>query len=128
MFFKPPGATLPGVLFAFLFLAAGLAVCGCSEIQAPNAYEAMTHPFGSGVPFSRGSTQQEVRAVWGEPDQILPLGRDELGNLREEWIYTGRYPGMPVDYGYVSKSQRLYFEGMNLVRWRSEEPAASHVP
>lgn len=120
---KPPGATLPGVLFLAMLLSAG-----CGDLQGRGAYQALTHPFGTGVPFSRGSTQDEVLATWGRPDQIIAKGKDELGNPKEEWVYTGRYPGMPVDYGYVSKTQRLFFEGASLVRWQSEDAPASDSP
>ncbi len=117
-------------LLAVSFLVLTLAgMTGCSEIQGPSAKEIMSHPFGADVPFARGASKAEVLGTWGSPDQVLPLGVDELGNTREEWIYVGRLPVVPVDYGYVSKTKRLFFEGENLTRWETEElPGPSSPP
>ena len=56
---------------------------------------------------------------------MISLGLDELGNPKEEWIYQARFPGVPVDYGYVSKTKHLFFEGENLIRWETGEPAVA---
>jgi len=104
-----------------LIFTVSLLFAGCSEFDTPTGYEAMTRPFGNAASFSRGTSKEEVRADWGEPDQILPLGVDELGNRREEWVYKGRL-NVPIDYGYVSHTQHLYFEGNSLFRSESERP------
>jgi hypothetical protein len=102
-----------------------LFLSGCAEIQAPTAKEALMHPFGTQPPFPRGTSQQQVLASWGEPDHRILRGRDELGNPKEEWIYAGRLPNLPVDYQYVSRTKHLFFEGDNLVRWETEEARQS---
>lgn len=101
---------------AILFLT------GCSEIQTPTAHEVMTHPFGTGAPFSLGTTKEEVRHDWGEPHAVVSRGVDELGNQKEEWIYKGWLQGLPIDREYVSRTKHLFFDGENLVRWETEEP------
>ena len=99
---------------------------GCSDIQRPTAAQAITHPFGTAAPFTRGTPKAKVLEFWGKPDHVIPHGVDELGNAREEWIYTGRLQSLPIDYEYVSRTKHLFFEGDNLVRWTSEEsPAAA---
>lgn len=98
-----------------------ISLTGCSEIETPTAQEALTHPFGTGAPFTRGTSREEVLDDWGPPDHIVPQGVDELGNTREEWIYKGRIPSLPIDYEYVSRTKHLFFEGRNLVRWETEE-------
>lgn len=95
---------------------------GCSEFQAPTAKEVLTHPLGTGAPFVRGTTKAEVLDDWGPPDHVIPQGVDELGNVREEWIYHGRVQALPIDYEYVSRTKRLFFEGENLVNWKTDEP------
>jgi len=95
---------------------------GCGEIQAPTARQALTHPFGTCAPFTLGTSQQEVLESWGPPDQRIPRGVDELGNVREEWIYRGRIENLPIDYEYMSRTKHLSFEGKNLVRCESEDP------
>lgn len=86
----------------------------------------MTHPFGTGAAFQRGTSKAEIRAAWGEPDHVVNHGVDELGNTKEEWIYTGRLPRLPIDYKYVSRTKHLTFEGENLIRLESDaEESAS---
>ncbi len=95
---------------------------GCSDFVAPTAEEAISQPFGTGGPFDRGTTKAEILEAWGKPDHVIQLGADELGNTREEWIYHGRLPNVPIDYEYVSRTKHLYFDGQNLVRWKTEQP------
>lgn len=105
----------------FCFVMMLLGAAGCSEIQTPTAREAMTHPFGTGAPFVRGTTKAEVLADWGRPKHVVPHGVDELGSPREEWIYEGWLPGLPIDHEYLSRTKRLFFEGEHLNRWETEE-------
>ena len=109
-------------LFGVVWVALGGA--GCSDFRAPTtAGEVITHPLGTQAPFQRGSSKSEVLAAWGNPDQVVPQGVDELGNRREEWVYRGRLPAVPIDYEYVSRTKHLFFEGDNLIRWTSEDPS-----
>jgi len=89
-------------------------------MQTPTAEEAMRHPFGTGAPFTLGTTKAEILDWWGHPATVIPMGVDELGNIKEEWIYTGMLPGLPIDQEYISRTKHLYFEGNNLVRWKTE--------
>ena len=94
----------------------------CGEIHTPTARQAITHPFGTAAPFTRGTSKAEILEEWGPPDHISQHGIDELGNLCEEWIYRGRLQGLPIDVEYVSRTKHLFFEGNNLVRCESEDP------
>jgi hypothetical protein len=61
--------------------------------------------------LKKGMTKEQVVDILGEPDSKRVVGQDEhLGDI-EEWMYVGRYPGMPLDLGYVQKSRRLIFKG-----------------
>jgi hypothetical protein len=65
-----------------------------------------------------------VLEAWGKPDYVVAHGSDELGNVKEEWIYHGRVQGLPIDYEYVSRNKRLFFEGENLTRCATDEKNA----
>ncbi len=97
-----------------------LSVLGCAEVEVPTPKDVMTHPFGKQQTM-RGWTKEEIKAKWGAPDQVMPLASDEWGSPREEWIYYGRYPEVPIDYKYLSKTYHFYFTGDALVEMKSEE-------
>lgn len=103
---------------AAVFAAASLFFfAGCAEINPPNPKEVLESPFGKG-PLRIGMTQTEVRELWGEPDGIETHDPDRWGGVKETWTYEGRFPGMPVDVGYTSKTKVLEFDGQNLVSFR----------
>ncbi len=104
-----------------VLMSAAWLLGGCSEIETPSAQDAMTHPFGTQPPFARGTSKAEIEDSWGPPDAKIPMGVDELGTTREEWIYRGRVPSLPFDYEYVSRTKHLFFEGKNLVRCTTDE-------
>ena len=116
------GISLRGLLAMTAVLFFSLA--GCSEIKTPTVAEVMTHPLGTAAPFTRGTLKAKVLQDWGKPDVVIPHGTDELGNMREEWIYHGRMQSLPIDYEYVSRTKHLFFEGNNLTRWSTEEPVS----
>ncbi len=96
-------------------------LAGCSDMQIPTGREALTHPLGTAPPFTLGTPKAKVLEAWGNPDYVVALGSDELGNPREEWIYHGRVQGLPIDYEYVSRNKHLFFEGENLTRCTTDE-------
>ena len=96
-----------------------LLLTGCADMQVPTAKEVMSHPFGN--PTIRGWTKEEVIAKWGAADQVISMEPDEWGAKREEWIYEGRYPSIPVDYKYLSKTKHFYFVGDALVEMKSDQ-------
>ena len=111
--------------YFYLATAAALSVslaAGCSEIKGPSPKEALSRPLGTGAPFPRGTPKAKVLADWGTPDDVIVLGVDELGTVREEWIYHGRIQNLPIDYEYVSRTKHLFFEGEALVNWKTDEP------
>ena len=105
-----------GSLVIGVFIAVFLA--GCAEITPPNPIDVIKNPMGKDVRI--GETKDEIIAKWGEPDRITPMGFSNLGAEKEEWVYIGRYPSVPLDYKYVSKTKYLYFEGNVLTSYRAE--------
>ena len=102
--------TVVFILFSLIFL------CGCTEIEPPGPSEIMRQPLG-GSPLRLGMTKEKVRSIWGEPDVVRVLGTDAQGMIREEWIYRGRYPNLPINVDYLSETQHLFFDGKHLVRF-----------
>jgi hypothetical protein len=97
-----------------------LLISGCAEVEIPTPKDIVTHPLGQQQNI-RGWTKEEVKAKWGEPDQVIVLAPDEWGSSMEEWIYQGRYPDVPIDYKYLSKTKHFYFIDNVLVEFKSEE-------
>ena len=83
-------------------------VSGCAEIEPPNPTKILQKPLGE-IPLRVGMTKAEIISQWGEPDL-----KDDSSD-REEWVYRGRYSGLPIDRGYLSKTKHLYFDGDYLV-------------
>lgn len=94
---------------------------GCAGIEPPSPDDILSHPFGQG-PLYIGMTKDEVRQVWGEPDSTRYIGGSEdLGTTEKvEWIYYGRVTNLPVNYGYLTRSVHLVFDGNNLVSFQEE--------
>jgi len=90
-----------------------VSLTGCAEIEPPGP-ERILAPW-SGVPHVRlGESKDSVRDKWGEPDEIRQLGTDNVGLVREEWVYRARYDVIPVDYQNLSKTKKLRFTGNSI--------------
>lgn len=105
------------VVLAFVVGCGG--VLGCGDFLAPTGRYAITHPWDAGPPISRGTSKAEVLAKWGPPDAVIPLGLDELGIFKEEWIYQAR-ADVPIDIRYLSKTKRILFAGDFVTGWKDE--------
>jgi hypothetical protein len=103
------------ILFIFCFLLSAL-FTGCAEIKPPTAKEILREPLGPS-PMRIGMTKEKVRSIWGKPDIIKLLGESNQGMIKEEWIYRGRYPSLPVNVDYLSETQHLFFDGKHLIRF-----------
>ncbi|MBN2097375.1 MAG: hypothetical protein JW714_02720 [Candidatus Omnitrophica bacterium] len=95
---------------------------GCAEIQPPTPEQVMRQPLGES-PLRIGMTKEKVQSIWGEPDLVriadtAAQGRVVAqGTVKEEWIYRGRYPNLPINVDYLSETQHLFFDGSHLVRF-----------
>ncbi len=86
---------------------------GCAGIDAPTPESVLKNPTGSGSLYV-GMMKEEVISLYGEPDSKQTVSSDEWKEPREEWVYRGRYPVLPISPGYLSKDLYLYFDGENL--------------
>lgn len=102
------------LLIAYSVLFIGL--MGCAEIKPPSPKEIIRQPLGES-PLRIGMTKEKVRSLWGESDLVKVLQPDAQGTIKEEWIYRGRYPALPINVDYLSETQHLFFDGNNLVRF-----------
>ncbi len=97
-----------------VILMATLFVYGCTLIETiPSPEEVLRYPLGK-TDLKVGMSKQEVELKWGKPDEIRMIeDKKRWKDPREMWVYLGQ-TGIPVDAGYLSKTQRLYFDGNNL--------------
>ncbi len=100
-------------------LGLSVGLLGCADFVVPTRQYAITHPWDTSPPISRGTTKNEVREVWGQPDAIIPRGVDEMGLSKEEWIYQAR-THVPVDIRYFCKTKRILFTGESVTGWVDE--------
>ncbi len=93
-----------------------LSLAGCAEINLFDApKEVMKHPLGTD-PLKIGMSKNEVKSIWGNPDQVTGLQpSDEWNTPKEEWVYIGRYSKIPLDKSYMFKTKYLIFDGEHLV-------------
>ena len=97
-----------------LFLAIIPLICGCNTLTIPSPDEIIRKPLGT-ESVRIGMTKYQVESLWGKPDQINTVeNKQKLSTPREVWTYNAHYGSIPVDAGYLSKTQKLYFDGENL--------------
>jgi len=105
---------LTGNIPVFLALALIPFMCGCSTLTIPNPDEIIQKPLGT-ESIRVGMTKDEVASIWGKPDNITTVeNKQKWSTPREVWTYHARYGAIPIDAGYLSKTQKLYFDGDNL--------------
>lgn len=103
------------VQYALVAVLLVLALGGCAEIEPPGPEEIMRQPLGQS-PLKIGMSKEQVKSIWGQPDSIKTVGTDFQGIVKEEWVYSGRYPNLPINVDYLSESQHLIFDGNYLVQ------------
>ena len=87
---------------------------GCADITLPTPRDIIEKPIGQGS-VKIGMTKNEVREIWGGPDQINNVENAEMwSGPREEWVYLAMSRNLPVGSGYFSETKKLYFDGENL--------------
>jgi len=91
-----------------------LSLSGCSIIETiPTPQEILKTPIGTEA-VKIGMTKDKVTDVWGPPDGVKMLeNKEKWGGGREEWTYQAR-TALPINAGYLYKTQKLYFDGDNL--------------
>ncbi len=98
-----------------------LILFGCSDFKGPNLRRTLTNPWDTKPLLKVGMHKEKVKAGWGEADIINKLPSGKWGTEKEEWIYWGRYPNVPIDYMYLSRTKHLIFEGNVLVDYFDAE-------
>lgn len=100
---------------ALILMCALIFVSGCAEVDIPTPHDVLKHPLGT-ESVKRGMSKEQVKNLWGEPDEASYEEIEKAGTVRsrEIWIYKARYSALPVDAGYLSKTKYLYFDGDSL--------------
>lgn len=96
----------------FCFIAL---ISACETLPPPTPEQIINNPLGTSS-LKLGMAKEAVIAIWGQPNEVIEKGSDELGSMIEEWIYYAKYPAVPVDYNYLSKTQVLTFSGNSLTK------------
>ena len=87
---------------------------GCADFTPPMPEDILKRPLGT-ESVKIGMSKAEIRDLWGEPNQINTKTDEKAwGGAREEWVYIARYSKVPINAGYFSKTQKLYFDGDSL--------------
>jgi hypothetical protein len=98
-------------IFTLVVMSVTTIMCGCSTLAIPTPREIISKPFGT-ESVKIGMT---VESIWGKPDHVGTVeNKEKWASRREVWTYNARYGAIPVDAGYLSKTQKLYFDGENL--------------
>ncbi len=99
----------------FILMSVLIFISGCAEVDIPTPQDVLKHPLGT-ESVKRGMSKDQVRDLWGEPDEATYEEIEKTGTVRsrEVWTYKGRYSALPVDAGYLSKTKYLYFDGNSL--------------
>ena len=106
-------------LAALVMLGLGWWCAGCADFVTPTGRYLVSHPWDAGTPISRGTSKAELLEKWGKPDTVIPLGVDELGIPKEEWVYQAK-ADVPIDIRYLSKTKRIIFTGDHVTGWQDE--------
>ena len=94
-------------VFFVCFVVLLLAGCARGLASSPDS------PFCA-PPVTLGDHMNEVKEMWGEPDEINKLGYDEMGLKKEEWIYRSEGSDVPVGHAFVCVTHQLVFTDKQL--------------
>jgi len=86
-------------------------ILGCADVKTPTAQYALTHPLSTKTMAVLGTSKGDVIEDWGEPDQVIEMGVDDMGLEKEAWIYNAWFPNTPIDYRHLSRKKKIYFIG-----------------
>ena len=95
-------------------------LAGCAGIESPSPQRVLP-PWSGTQNLKIGMSKDKVLEEWGEPNERVDKGRDDVGLLIEEWIYYGEYP--LLNRKILSQGARLTFTGSSLTSFKAgEEP------
>lgn len=105
-------------LFLILF---ALVFCGCADVKTPTAQYALTHPLSTKTMVVAGTSKDEVLERWGEPNNTIDMGFDDMGLKKEAWIYYPWFPEIPLDHKHLSRGKKIYFVGDHVTGYKDIE-------
>jgi hypothetical protein len=111
---------MPKFNVLYILIVLSLITAGCAGIEPPSPQRVL-RPLSDPPPFHLGDSKELIKDTLGEPDHINQLGGDEVGLIKEEWVYQAKSPKL-IDREYMRNDLRLIFTGDTLTSYRSEEP------
>ncbi|NQV04755.1 MAG: hypothetical protein HQ532_04570 [Candidatus Omnitrophica bacterium] len=97
--------------FVLIAIFSILVLSGCADVKTPTAQYALTHPLSTKTMVVSGTPKGEVLEKWGEPDEIIDAGFDDMSIKKEVWVYNAWFPEIPLDHRHFSRSKKIYFTG-----------------
>lgn len=95
------------------------------DIYPINVERLVDRGLNRGPNISVWCRKHDVLRKWGMPDEVKLVGETPVwGAPVQRWTYYSWVPGFPVNYRYISKNYRLYFQGDILVRMESTDIAS----
>jgi len=94
---------------------------GCAGLEAP-APERFVPPWSGASPLHLGDSKDYVRSQWGDPERINQTGVDEVGLVKEEWVYSGqKLPVIEIEPKMLVKGENLIFTGNALTGYAKKD-------
>jgi hypothetical protein len=93
---------------------------GCAGIEPPSPGR-LIPPWDGASPLHLGDSKDFVLDKWGEPDEIIQIGVDDVGLIQEEWIYDGTYPVLEIESKILTRGESLIFTGNALTGYKPKE-------
>lgn len=96
-------------------------LAGCMGLEAPTP-KRFIPPLSGASPLHLGASKDFVRSEWGDPEYINTLGVDEVGLVKEEWVYAGRkLPVIEIEPKMLVTSPNLIFTGNALTGYSKKD-------
>ncbi|MBU0570749.1 MAG: outer membrane protein assembly factor BamE [Candidatus Omnitrophica bacterium] len=88
-------------------------LAGCADMDIPTPTTILKEPIGPNA-ARHGMSKDRVISLYGEPAFKSMVSSPDWDAPREEWFYTARISGLPVNSEYLAKDLYLYFDGGSL--------------
>jgi hypothetical protein len=104
-----------------ILILSALILTGCMGLEAPTP-QRFVPPLSGASPLHLGASKDYVRSQWGDPEYINQIGVDEVGLVKEEWVYSGRkLPVIEIEPKMLVSSPNLIFTGNALTGYAKKD-------
>jgi hypothetical protein len=104
-----------------ILILSALILTGCMGLEAPTP-QRFVPPLSGASPLHLGASKDYVKSQWGDPEYINQIGVDEVGLVKEEWVYAGRkLPVIEIEPKMLVTSPNLIFTGSALTGYTKKD-------